>query len=77
MIRLVVLVLSAVFASSDGYSEIKRWRVGDGDHPWILRPVTGRLELGRSWGAELLADDDGDGLIDEDPVVTDGEVEVV
>ena len=68
MIRLGVLALSAVFTISDGYSEIKRWRVGDGDHPWTLRPVTGRIDLGRSWAAELLADDDGDGLIDEDPV---------
>ena len=68
MIRLVVLLLSTVFAYSDSYSEIKRWRVGDADHPWTLRPVTGRLDLGRSWAAELLADDDRDGLIDEDPV---------
>ena len=68
MIRLGVLALSAVFTISDGYSEIKRWRVGDGDHPWTLRPVTGRIDLGRSWAAERLADDDGDGLSDEDPV---------
>ncbi len=68
MIRLLVLVLSAAVLTSDGYAEIKRWRVGDGAHPWILRPVTGRLDLGRSWGAEVVVDDDLDGLIDEDPV---------
>jgi len=68
MIRLLVLALSAAVLTSDGYAEIKRWRVGDVDHPWILKPVTGRLDLGRSWGAEVVVDDDGDGLIDEDPV---------
>jgi len=52
----------------NGYAEIKRWRIGDDVHPWTLRPVTGRLDLGRSWAIELIADDDGDGLIDEDPV---------
>ena len=68
MIRLLVAVLGVAFVSSNGYTEIKRWRIGDDVHPWILRPVTGRLDLGRSWAAELIADDDGDGLIDEDPV---------
>ena len=52
----------------NGYAEVKRWRIGDDVHPWTLRPVTGRLDLGRSWAVELIADDDGDGLIDEDPV---------
>ena len=68
MIRLLVAVLGIAFVSSDGYTEIKRWRIGDDVHPWTLRPVTGRLDLGRSWAVELIADDDGDGLIDEDPV---------
>lgn len=68
MMRLAVLVFSAVFLSNDGNAEIKRWRVGDDVHPWILRPVTGRIDLGRSWSVEIIADDDGDGLLDEDPV---------
>ena len=68
MTRLLVLALCAAFLPADGLAEIKRWRVGDDAHPWNLRPVTGRLDLGRSWSVELLADDDGDGLIDEDPV---------
>ena len=48
-------------------AEIRSWRVGDAEHPWTLKPVSGRIDLGRGWGVELLADD-GDGLIDEDPV---------
>ena len=68
MIRLLVAVLGVAFVLCNGYAEIKRWRIGDDVHPWILRPVTGRLDLGRSWAVELVADDDGDGLIDEDPV---------
>ncbi|MYI61000.1 MAG: hypothetical protein F4105_04915, partial [Gemmatimonadetes bacterium] len=68
MIRLLVAVLGVAFVLCNGYAEVKRWRIGDDVHPWILRPVTGRLDLGRSWAVELIADDDGDGLIDEDPV---------
>ena len=69
MIRLPTLaLLGALLLAGDGWAEIKTWRVGDGTHPWVLRPVSGRLDLGRSWAVELLADDDGDGLIDEDPV---------
>ena len=68
MIRLLVAALGVVSILSNGYAEIKRWRVGDDVHPWTLRPVTGRLDLGRSWAIELIADDDGDGRIDEDPV---------
>ena len=68
MIRLLVAALGVVSILSNGYAEIKRWRVGDDVHPWTLRPVTGRLDLGRSWAVELIADDDGDGRIDEDPV---------
>jgi hypothetical protein len=68
MLRLLVLALFAVFLTTDGYAEIKRLRIGGDANPWILRPVTGRLNLGRSWAVELLVDDDGDGLIDEDPV---------
>ena len=68
MIRLLIAVLGVAFVSSNGSAEVKRWRVGDEVHPWTLRPVTGRLDLGRSWAVELIADDDGDGRIDEDPV---------
>ena len=68
MIRLLVAVLGVAFVLCNGYAEVKRWRIGDDVHPWTLRPVTGRLDLGRSWAIELIADDDGDGLIDEDPV---------
>ena len=68
MIRLLVAVLGVVFMLGNGYAEVKRWRIGDEVHPWTLQPVTGRLDLGRSWAVELIADDDGDGLIDEDPV---------
>ena len=70
MIRLLVAALgvASILSLSNGYAEIKRWRIGDDVHPWTLRPVTGRLDLGRSWAVELIADDDGDGRIDEDPV---------
>lgn len=68
MTRLLIAALGVAFILGDGYAEIKRWRIGDDVHPWTLRPVTGRLDLGRSWAIELIADDDGDGLIDEDPV---------
>ena len=68
MIRLLVAMLGVAFIVDNSYAEIKRWRIGDDVHPWTLRPVTGRLDLGRSWAVELIADDDGDGLIDEDPV---------
>ena len=68
MLRLLVAVFGAAFMLGNSYAEIKRWRIGDDIHPWTLRPVTGRLDLGRSWAVELIADDDGDGLIDEDPV---------
>ena len=54
--------------SMPGGSEIRRWRVGDEDHPWELIPVTGRLEWSRGWAVEIVTDDDGDGSIDEDGV---------
>jgi hypothetical protein len=64
------LALSALLLMPANWvqAEIKRWRVGDGEHPWILTPVTGRLSWGRGWAVEIATDDDGDGLIDEDPV---------
>ena len=65
--RLLVLACCAAFLTmTDARAEIQRWRIGDDVHPWNLRPVTGRLDLGRSWAVELIADDDGDGLIDEE-----------
>ena len=68
MIRLLTVVLCTLFLTNDSYAEIKRWRVGDDAQPWSLRPVTGRLDLGRSWVVEIVADDDGDGVLDyEDP----------
>ena len=60
MIRLLTVVLCTLFLTNDSYAEIKRWRVGDDAQPWSLRPVTGRLDLGRSWVVEIVADDDGD-----------------
>ncbi len=69
MIRLFALALGTTcLLSSPIGAEIRTWRIGDAEHPWTLRPVSGRIDLGRGWGVELLADDDGDGLIDEDPV---------
>jgi len=69
MIRLFALALGAVLLLGASIeAEIRSWRVGDAEHPWTLKPVSGRIDLGRGWGVELLADDDGDGLIDEDPV---------
>ena len=54
------------------------WRVGDRDQPWSMFPVSFRLDAGDVfrreyiWGGpravEIVVDDDGDGLIDEDPV---------
>ena len=49
-------------------AEIQRWRVGDQGQPWSLSPVSGRLSWGRGWSVEVVTDDDGDGLIDEDGV---------
>lgn len=54
------------------------WRIGDGGQPWRLYPVSFMLDTGDRhraeymWGGthamEVVIDDDGDGLIDEDPV---------
>lgn len=69
MVRFLALALGAMlFFDVAANAEIRSWRVGDADHPWTLRPVSGRIDFGRSWAVEALADDDGDGLIDEDPV---------
>jgi hypothetical protein len=69
MVRFLALALAAMpFFSIAANAEIRSWRVGDAEHPWTLRPVSGRIDFGRSWAVELLVDDDGDGLIDEDPI---------
>ena len=54
------------------------WRVGDRGQPWRLHPVSYVMDLGERykpdfvWGGphavEVVVDDDGDGLVDEDPV---------
>jgi hypothetical protein len=51
-----------------GQAEIQRWRVGDQGQPWNLSPVSGRLNWGRGWTVEVVTDDDGDGMVDEDGV---------
>jgi hypothetical protein len=58
--------------------QVATWGIGDAEHPWHLHPVSLVLTTGESyepqfdWGgsfaAEVIVDDDGDGLIDEDPV---------
>lgn len=59
-------------------AESATWRVGDAGQPWRLYPVSFLLDRGETfksdyiWGGahgmEVVVDDDGDGLIDEDPV---------
>lgn len=54
------------------------WRVGDRNQPWQLYPVSFLLDAGEVYkpdylwggghGVEVVVDDDGDGLVDEDPV---------
>jgi hypothetical protein len=68
ILLLPVLALLLLLDAGPGSAEIKQWRVGDQVHPWNLLPVSGRLDYGRGWAVEILTDDDGDGLIDEDPV---------
>jgi hypothetical protein len=66
--RTAALMLLILLPASFGSAEVNRWRVGDGAHPWGIAPVTGRLDWGRGWSVEILVDDDGDGLVDEDRV---------
>ena len=68
MRRLSLLAACLCVLTDRASAEIQTWRVGDQAHPWILRVVTGRLDWGKPWAVEVLVDDDGDGLIDEDPV---------
>jgi hypothetical protein len=68
------VMLALAFSSADAAS----WRVGDSRQPWRTYPVSFLLNSGEVfkpnyvWGgshaAEIVVDDDGDGLIDEDPV---------
>ncbi len=58
--------------------DAKTWRVGDRLQPWRLHPVSHVMDLGERykpdfvWGGahaiEVVVDDDGDGLVDEDRV---------
>ncbi len=48
-------------------AEVRTWRVGDSAHPWTIAPVSGLTTWGQGWAVEIVADDDGDGHIDEDP----------
>ncbi|MFH1568792.1 MAG: hypothetical protein ABIL09_12410, partial [Gemmatimonadota bacterium] len=54
--------------AGQGSAEVRTWRVGDAEHPWRIKPVSGIVQWGRGWSTEVLLDEDGDGLIDEDPV---------
>ena len=68
----------AILTAVSSIAEADRWRLGDGDQPWRIFPVSFRLDAGEVflhdyiWGGphavEIVVDDDGDGLIDEDPV---------
>ena len=62
------IILGLLLCATVGQAEIQRWRVGDKEHPWVLAPVSGRSNWGQGWAVEIIADDDGDGLTDEDPV---------
>ena len=69
---LATWVLLAPSAESDS------WRIGDRNQPWMLFPVSFLLDSGEVFkpdylwggahGVEIVVDDDGDGLVDEDPV---------
>ncbi|MFH1567487.1 MAG: gliding motility-associated C-terminal domain-containing protein [Gemmatimonadota bacterium] len=60
----LLVVLSAAAAAAD----VRTWRVGDAAHPWRAVPVSTIVSWGQGWAVEVLMDEDGDGLIDEDPV---------
>ena len=74
---LLALIVALVAVTPKG-AQATTWRVGDTDQPWRLYPVSFLLNAGQVWkpdfvwgGAhamEIVIDDDGDGLIDEDPV---------
>ena len=70
----IVVLVIGLRQPVDGTS----WRIGDADHPWRLHPVSALLNVGEPyrpdyiWGGaysvEVAVDDDGDGLVNEDPV---------
>ena len=72
------LALAGALAALPGALGAGTWRIGDGGQPWRTFPVSYRLDAGEVfrhdfiWGGphavEIVVDDDGDGLIDEDPV---------
>jgi hypothetical protein len=76
--RLVVPLAGLLAVMMAGPASPGNWRVGDRDQPWLLAPVSFRMDrgwqykpdfyLGGSWACELVVDDDGDGQIDEDGV---------
>ena len=73
-LSLTVVLLAGLWQPVKGAT----WRVGDSNHPWCLHPVSALLDAGDAfkqdyiWGGaysvEVVVDEDGDGLIDEDPV---------
>jgi hypothetical protein len=75
MVTMGLIALASVAPRS---AEATTWRVGDAGQPWELYPVSFLLNAGEAfkpdyiWGGahatEIVVDDDGDGLIDEDPV---------
>ena len=71
-------IMAVFFQPESAPAQTATWRLGDGDHPWRLHPVSQLFEVGEpykpdyAWGgshaAEIAVDDDGDGALDEDPV---------
>lgn len=76
LFRVRMCSLAAVLICESSFADT--WRVGDRDQPWRPHPVSRVFDVGPSfrpdyvWGGgfavEVAVDDDGDGLIDEDPV---------
>lgn len=75
---LAILAVVGYVAVSPTRTDAETWRIGDSDQSWELYPVSFMLNSGETfkpeyiWGGahatEIVVDDDGDGLIDEDPV---------
>ena len=63
----ILLITAIVAFTASLEAEVRTWRVGDVDHPWTIAPVSGLTTWGQGWAVEVVADDDGDGLVDEDP----------
>lgn len=76
--------LAAAFASATG-ARGAAWRVGVGIHPWRLHPVSfvfvtrqtfvPEYTWGGSHAVEVVVDDDGDGLVNEDGLRTGGPID--